>query len=101
MLANKSVVVLIKNLEFATSESETRPSQNAFDLKTRLRPLKSGLETGLKTKTNLKYYNTICNTSVFSVKWVEWQIDSKDTFEMLQSDWTIWVISIKGKCQNR
>ncbi len=40
------------------SENETRPSQNAFDSETRLRPSKSGLETGLETETNLEYYNT-------------------------------------------
>ncbi len=40
------------------SETKTRPSQNAFDSKTRPRPSKSGHETGLETKTDLEYYNT-------------------------------------------
>ncbi len=43
MLTNKSVVVLIKNPEYAMSETKTRTSLNAFDS---------------KTKTNLEYDNT-------------------------------------------
>lgn len=45
--------VSIKNLQFAKTETETetRPSNNAS--KARPRPLKSDLETGLETKTNL------------------------------------------------
>ena len=43
------------------SETETRPSKNAVDSETRPRPSKSGLETGLETKTDLEYYNTDTN----------------------------------------
>lgn len=45
--------VLIKNLQFAKTETETetRPSNNVS--KARPRPLKSDLETGLETKNNL------------------------------------------------
>ncbi len=46
------------------SETETRPSQNAFYSKTRPRPSKSGLETDLETKTNLEHYNTTAETVI-------------------------------------
>lgn len=38
------------------SEIQTRMTENVVE--TRLSPSKSGLETGVKTKTNLKHYNT-------------------------------------------
>lgn len=38
------------------SETETRQSTNAVESETR--PSKSGLKTGLQTKTGLEYYNT-------------------------------------------
>ncbi len=44
------------------SETETRLSQNAVDSETR--PSKSGLKTGLKTETNLEYYNTTTKNSL-------------------------------------
>ncbi len=38
--------------------SETKMSQNAFDSEMRSTPSKSGLETGLKAKTDSEYYYT-------------------------------------------
>ncbi len=55
MFTNKllwSHLVLIKNPESATSETETRPSRNAFRDKTET------LKSGLETKTDFEYYNT-------------------------------------------
>ncbi len=47
---------------------KTRPSQNVFDSETRPRPSKSGLETGLETKTDLEYYNTTARRVYFFVR---------------------------------
>lgn len=41
----------------SSSESETRPKNVVYSV-TRPTPSKSGLETDLKTKTDLVYYNT-------------------------------------------
>ncbi len=59
----RSWTILIKYPESARSKTKTRKSQNAFDSDIRLRPTESGLETGLKTKTNLEYYNTTLGVS--------------------------------------
>ncbi len=48
-----SWLIFIKNSRSATSETETRSSQNAFHSETR--PWKNGCETGLRSQTNLQY----------------------------------------------
>ena len=47
-----------RHCETERPETETRPRPKTVEAETRPRPQKSGLETGLETKTGLKNYKS-------------------------------------------